>query len=83
MTKGLRLLSKKRTSIPIDECFCTTGETVKQIKKELKALEIIKVKTVNVMYFKGSDTLEEYNNHHATWHKLTQEEFDLLEEVLL
>ena len=52
------------------------------IEKELKALEIINVKTVNVMYFKGSASLEEYNSHHATWHKLTQDEFDLLKEIL-
>ena len=52
------------------------------IEKALKALEVIKGKSVNVMYFRGSDTLEEYNRHHATWHKLTQDEYDLLKEVL-
>jgi len=54
----------------------------KLIEKELKALEIIKTKKVNVMIFLGCDNLEEYNKHPLTWNYLTQEEYDLLKEVL-
>ena len=50
---------------------------------KLKALEIIKNKWVNVLYFRGCSSLEEYNSHHASWYKLTQEEYELLKEVLL
>ena len=54
------------------------------IEKELKALEIIKDKFVNVAIFMGCDSLEEYNKHPLTMRKgrLTQEEYELLKEVL-
>lgn len=50
-----------------------------QVNKEHKALEIIKDKEVNVEIFNSCPNLYEYNNW-AT--QLTQEEFDLLREVL-
>ena len=54
------------------------------IEKELKALEIIKDKRVNVEWllkcFKDYD-LETYNTYQTK--PLTQEEYDLLKEVLL
>ena len=53
------------------------------VEKELKALEIIKNKKVNVIILMGCDTIEEYNKHPLTWNKLTQEEYELLKEVLL
>lgn len=53
------------------------------IEKELKALDIIKTKKVNVMIFLGCDNLEEYNKHPLTWNYLTQEEYELLKEALL
>ena len=52
------------------------------IEKELKALEIIKEKEVNVFIFLHSGDLETYNNMVEDNRKLTQEEFDLLKEVL-
>lgn len=51
-----------------------------QVNKEHKALEIIKKKEVNVEIFNSCPNLYEYNNW-AT--QLTQEEYDLLKEVLL
>lgn len=66
----------------------------KKIKKCLKeqALEIIKEKNVDVLAIKESKTLEEYNRnaweveHYGRYNgfrlQLTQEEFDLLKEVL-
>lgn len=54
------------------------------IKKALKALEIIKEKEVVVALLIWSDTLDQYNNNtFIVFEKLTQEEFDLLKEVLL
>ena len=51
--------------------------------KELKALEIIKEKEVNVFIFLHSGDLETYNDMVEDNRKLTKEEFDLLKEVLL
>ena len=50
------------------------------IETALKVLEIIKNKEVNVEIFNSCPNLYEYNNW-AT--QLTQEEYDLLKEVLL
>ena len=62
------------------------------IEKELKALEIIKKKNVDVFFLRNNcDTVEEYNKeiNNNTMHycygncrELTQEKFDLLKEVL-
>ena len=58
------------------------------IEKELKALELIKVKQIDVLYIAMfPDSLEKYNKHvsfigNNVW-CLTQEEFDLLREVVL
>jgi len=52
----------------------------KNIKK-LKALEIIKEKRVNVRFLISCKTLKEYND--VISDHLTQEEYDLLKEVLL
>ena len=53
------------------------------IEKSLKALEIIKEKKVNVFIFLHSGDLETYNDMVEDNRKLTQEEYDLLKEVLL
>lgn len=51
------------------------------IEKYLKALEIIKEKNVDTYYLITCPSLESYNSE--TWNKLTQEEYDLLREVLV
>ena len=54
------------------------------VEKELKALEIIKEKEVNVYDFKEYESKYEYNKHtKEEFQELTQEEYDLLKEVLL
>ena len=59
------------------------------IKKEIKALEIIKEKQVDIVgvliyAFKEKKGCEFYNSYTSKEeHKLTQEEYDLLKEVLL
>ena len=53
------------------------------MNKELKALEIIKEKQVNVFIFLHSGDLETYNDMVEYNRKLTQYEYDLLKEVLL
>ena len=52
------------------------------VEKELKALEIIKSKKVNVIIFQGCNDLKEYNKYLIKWKRLTEEEFILLKEVL-
>ena len=51
--------------------------------KQKKALEIIKEKRVNIDYLRDCKTLEDYNNILIEKLQLTQEEYDLLKEVLL
>ncbi len=54
-----------------------------EIKNALKALEIIKEKEVVVSLLIWSNTLDQYNNNtFIVFSKLTQEEYDLLKEVL-
>jgi len=64
------------------------------IEKELKALEIIKNKRVDTWCLRhiiqsnsnldryNNNLLEKYNNNFKVGYKLTQEEFNLLKEVL-
>lgn len=55
------------------------------IEKELKALEIIKEKQANVSALLELDNLQQYNDYCdivSGCKKLTQEEYDLLKEVL-
>lgn len=59
-------------------------ETFKREQKELHALEILKNKLVNIVILMGCDSVEEYNEHPLTMRKgiLTQEDYELLKEVL-
>ena len=52
-------------------------------QKQIKALEIIKEKEVDVFIFLHSGDLETYNDIVEDNRKLTQEEYELLKEVLL
>ena len=56
------------------------------IETALKALEIIKKKNFDLYYLQDSKDLEMYNDtcdHYRNLCYLTQEEYDLLKEVLL
>lgn len=54
------------------------------IETALKALEIIKEKEVVISILIRSNTLDEYNNNPMFVSKLlTQEEYDILKEILL
>lgn len=77
--------------LPFKECpyrhisndYCEEYEAV---EKSLKALEIIKEKQVNVGALSVFDTLEQYNHFCKMFEnliELTQQEYDLLKEVLL
>lgn len=84
MNKGLEALNTIRH---IHDMECGEDESINKdfdiIEKELKALEIIKNKDVDVEYFKikkDKGSLEDYNVR--LYDELTQEEYDLLKEVL-
>ena len=57
-------------------------QSLLKAEKEHKALEIIKDKWVNMAVLTHSKTVEEYNNNAYTAYNLTNEEFNLLKEVL-
>ena len=63
------------------------GRTIRNIDKQLEALEIIKTKRVNIHILLESNNVEEYNDSvyvcEGIKYKLIQEEYDLLKEVLL
>ena len=56
---------------------------VKVLEKEVKTLDIIKEKRVNIDYLRSCKSLEDYNNILIKDWQLTQEEYELLKEVLL
>ena len=92
MSKGLEALNKIKDCLEIadevDGDIVFTGEYEEQeslniIEKELKALEIIKNKGVDISLFKKYDDRNLYNYNYKSEYQLTQKEYDLLKEVLL
>ena len=93
--KGLEELKRLAYEIACCRCQyyidnkCTNkGECVwKIIEQELKALEIIKSKELNIhallLHLKRFDSPSGYNVLVGNKYKITQEEYDLLKEVLL
>ena len=68
----------------VKDCVIAIEKCVNIIEKSLKALEIIKEKEVQIGGLYGiimCPTLEIYNSKNTN--KLTQEEFELVKEVLL
>lgn len=52
------------------------------IEKSLKALEIIKKKTVDIWLIQNKKTLKQYNSMVDESRQLTEEEFELLKGIL-
>ena len=50
------------------------------VEKELKALEIIRNKKINLEYLKCCETYEQYKMVCSYWNEITKEEYDLLKE---
>ena len=53
-----------------------------QVEKSLKALEIIIKKKVNILLLELAENVNEYNERIVPNGRLTEEEFDLLKEML-
>lgn len=51
------------------------------IEIELKALEIIKNKCVDLEYLKCCENYKQYKTLYSYWNKITKKEYDLLKEV--
>ena len=76
MSRGLEALKEMRKygAVMIPNCEI--------IEKELKALEIIKNKKVDVLSLLCGCNFDDYNRPQEEKGKLTKEEYDLLKEVL-
>ena len=95
MTKGLEAIELLTDSVyyALIECKENISTETKKaylnayntIEKELKALEIIKEKDVDVGWLKRAGNLYHYNMGMSikSYGALDQEEYDLLKEVLL
>ena len=85
MSKGLEALERLEN----EECYTDYEYRMAYdgIRKELKVLEIIKNKEINIhallIHLKRFDSPEGYNVLVGEKYKLTQEEYELLKEVLL
>ena len=86
MSKGLEVLNSLIETMPFAFLESNTMKELKIIEKELKALEVIKNKNFDLFYLQDSKDLEMYNDACDSFRNLcylTQEEYDLLKEVLL
>ena len=80
-------MSKGLEALKIVERDCEDLEQVPYgefalIEKSLKALDVIKEKNVNIYQIKYMETLDDYNSVRDEEDRLTEEEFNLLKEVL-
>ena len=81
MNKGLEAIISLRNRLIEKGIKDQFLEELIAIEKELKALEIIKNKQVDTKMFMIDSCLEHYNMNYRC-EELTQEEYNLLEEVL-
>ena len=90
VTKGLDLIQRQQPELidgyPTGNVYIgLTVEELAELEKELKALEIIKKKNVNIIDLKKAGGLADYNIWYLRYNYddyLTQEEFDLLKGFL-
>ena len=85
MSKGLEALEELKESCKTHMgtmVYILQEDKFETIEEELKALEIIKNKEVNVFIFLHSGDLETYNDMVEDNRKLTQEEYDLIRSMI-
>ena len=86
MSKGLEALkqAKERNGLPLGCNFAPiTEDEITIIEKELKALEIIKEKEIDMSDLIHATDYLDYSDGRCKKYWITQEEYDLLKEVLL
>lgn len=79
--EALKILYPNKTYLP----YYTRSEkrnACKVIERELKALEIIKNKIVDLEYLKCCENYDQYKTLCSYWNEITEQEYDLLKEVL-
>lgn len=88
MSKALEAIERIENEYSIDEAVFYK-EDFRQVRRELKALEIIKDKRIDIEIFytffiEGNRNYSFYDIHYGTYGEycLTETEFDLLKEVL-
>ena len=79
--EALNVLARNVESLEIDTFYECKG-AYQTLEKSLKALEIIKKKTVDIWLIQNKKTLKQYNSMVDESRQLTEEEFNLLKEVL-
>ena len=79
--EALNILARNVEYLKIDTFYECKG-AYQFLEKSLKALEIIKEKNVNIYQIKYMETLDDYNSVRGEEDRLTEEEFNLLKEVL-
>ena len=83
MSKGLEAWERIKKGIDTNVWECGYWDDIELIEKELKALEIIKKKQVQINRLNRSHSAKQYNLYLPKEMHLTEEEYDLLKEVLL
>lgn len=71
-----------RNTLKVSVLIATIKQALLKAEKLEKVLEIIKEKYVAIFWVKESKSVDEYNYGTGETMKLTQQEFDLLKEVL-
>lgn len=83
MSKGLEALREIDKDTPFSQAFNPKfKERIAIIEKELKALEIIKEKRVDIGWLIRSENCSKYNLGVGSSQALKKEKYDLLKEVL-
>lgn len=60
----------------------TPRDTWEEERKQLKAIEILRNKKVNLEYLKCCENYEQYKTICSYWNEITEQEFNSLKEVL-
>ena len=86
MSKGLEALERLYCAGRLDLCYVQSEKHKKDyelIEKELKALEIIKLKYADIGWLIRSENCSKYNLGVGSNQALKKKEYDILKEVLL
>ena len=83
MNETLKAWERLKKGIDTNVWECGYWDDIELIEKELKALEIIKKKQVQINRLNRSHSAKQYNLYLPKEMHLTQEEYDLLKEVLI